>query len=213
MEGRILPCSCQCEQERQEREAAEQEGQRRRQAVADLKHKGFTAPAMREMKDERYGGAFLEFGSYTLLPIFKLLGCRYEDVTFQSIQAPNGIDLYTKIHFRFKDGLALSKTGVGVKSEGQLVIGGTNGYILAPSPWWLTRSFEVRFEDPGRIEKYSPKFLGDGLRYEIAYFVSKINGDTRMSYCLTQEESIAMAGVVERFMEERRRQRVLPPLR
>ena len=172
-----------------------------------------TAPTMREMKDERYGGAFLEFGSYTLLPIFKLLGCRYEDVTFQSIQAPNGIDLYTKIHFRFKDGLALSKTGVGVKSEGQLVIGGTNGYILAPSPWWLTRSFEVRFEDPGRIEKYSPKFLGDGLRYEIAYFVSKINGDTRMSYCLTQEESIAMAGVVERFMEERRRQRVLPPLR
>ena len=48
MEGRILPCSCQCEQERQEREAAEQEGQRRRQAVADLKHKGFTDPAMRE---------------------------------------------------------------------------------------------------------------------------------------------------------------------
>ncbi len=45
MEGRMLPCSCQCEQERLDREPAEQEAQRRRQAVADLKHKGFTDPA------------------------------------------------------------------------------------------------------------------------------------------------------------------------
>ena len=48
MEGRMLPCSCQSEQERLDREPAEQEAQRRRQAVADLKHKGFTDPAMRE---------------------------------------------------------------------------------------------------------------------------------------------------------------------
>ena len=48
MEGRMLPCSCQCEQERLDREPAEQEAQRRRQAVADLNHKGFTDPAMRE---------------------------------------------------------------------------------------------------------------------------------------------------------------------
>ena len=122
---------------------------------------------------------------------------------FDSILAENGVDLYTKIHFRYKDGLALSKTGIGVKSEGQLVIAGTKGYILAESQWWLTKSFVVRYEDPGRIERYSPKFLGDGLRYEIADFVSKINGGNRMGYCLTQEESVAMAGVVERFMENR----------
>ncbi len=48
MEGRIFPCPCQCEQEHQEREAAEQEAHRRRQAVADLKGRGFTDPAMRE---------------------------------------------------------------------------------------------------------------------------------------------------------------------
>ena len=69
--------------------------------------------------------------------------------------------------------------------------------------WWLTRSFEVRFEDPKRIERYSPKFLGDGLRYEIADFVAKIDGNDKMAYFLTKEESIAMAGVVEKFMESR----------
>ena len=46
MEGRVLPCSCQCEQERLDREAAEQETQRHRQVVADLKRQGFTDPAM-----------------------------------------------------------------------------------------------------------------------------------------------------------------------
>ncbi len=163
-----------------------------------------TPPHLREMTDKKYGGAFLEFGSYTLLPIFKLLGCKYENVEFDSILAENGIDLYSKIHFRFKNALAMSKTGIGVKSEGQLVIAGTKGYILAESPWWLTRSFEVRYEDPSKIEKYSPKFLGDGLRYEIADFVSKINGTEKLSYCLTKEESVAMAGVVEKFMEVRR---------
>lgn len=164
-----------------------------------------TSPQMREMADQKYGGAFLEFGSYTLLPIFKLFGCNYDSVEFDSIIAENGVDLYSKIYFRYKEALALSKTGIGAKSEGQLVIAGTKGYILAESPWWLTRSFVVRFEDPGKVERYSPKFLGDGLRYEIADFVSKMNGSERMSHCLTMEESIAMAGVVEKFMERRKR--------
>jgi len=162
-----------------------------------------TPPHLREMTDAEYGGAFLEFGSYTLLPIFKLLGCGYEDVTFDCLLAENGVDLYSKIHFRYKDGLALSKTGIGVKSEGQLIIAGTKGYILAESPWWLTKSFEVRFEDPDKVQKYSPKFFGGGLRYEVADFVSKINGRDKMAYCLTKEESIAMAGVVERFLKDR----------
>jgi len=48
IEGRLLPCPCRCEQERLDREAAEQEAQRHRQAVAELKRRGFTDPAMRE---------------------------------------------------------------------------------------------------------------------------------------------------------------------
>ena len=48
LEGRLLPHPCCCEQERLDREAAEQEARRHRQAVADLKRRGFTDPAMRE---------------------------------------------------------------------------------------------------------------------------------------------------------------------
>jgi len=161
-----------------------------------------TDPTVREMVDAKYGGAFLEFGSYTILPIIKLLGTNYEDVEFNCIKAENGVDLYTKINFKYKNALALSKTGIGAKSEGQLVIAGTKGYILAKSPWWLTKYFEVRYEDPNKIESYSPKFLGDGLRYEISDFVSKIYGKPRQTFYLTRGESIAMAGVVEKFLKE-----------
>lgn len=162
-----------------------------------------TPAGLREVSDVKYGGAFTEFGTYTLLPILKLMGTDIKSVDFQSIKDDKGIDLYTKANFRFERGMATSKTGVGVKSEGQLIIAGTKGYILVPSPWWLTKYFEVRYEDPNRIERYTNNFLGDGLRYEISDFLKMINGQTERIYKLTSEESIAMAEIMERFMSLR----------
>ena len=164
-----------------------------------------TAPGLREMADVRYGGAFTEFGSYTLLPILKLLGREYRDIRFDSILNSNGIDGYTKASFIFDGGLALSKTGVSTKTEGQLLIAGTKGYILVKSPWWLTQSFEVRFEDPNAKEVYASKFLGRGLRYEISDFVRAISGDKNKAYKLTRGESITMAGIMEKFLEQANR--------
>ncbi len=158
----------------------------------------------REFANEDYGGAFLEYGSYTLLPIIKLLGKNYTDLSFSSIEANNGIDIYTKASLRYKRGMATCKTGIAVKTEGQLVIAGTKGYILCQSPWWLTRQFEVRYEDSTHIDSYSSTFLGSGLRYEIADFVRAIGGDLTGGYKLSRGESIAMAGVMERFLEERK---------
>lgn len=157
----------------------------------------------RERTDADYGGAFLEFGGYALLPIIKLLGTDYKEVRLNSLLGDNGIDLYTKAELIYEHGMATAKTGVGVKAEGQLVIAGTKGYILAPSPWWLTKKFEVRYEDSSVIENYEPRFQGDGLRYEINEFVSKINGNSRNGYKLTAEEAIAMAEITEMFMKKR----------
>lgn len=157
----------------------------------------------REMTDAKYGGAFLEFGGYPLLPIIKLMGSGYESVSIDSIFSDTGIDMYTKIHIKYKNGFGLAKTGVGVKSEGQLIIAGTMGYILAQSPWWLTRKFEIRYENPNKVELYQPAFQGDGLRYEISEFVSRINGRGGNGFKITDEESIAMAEITERFMKIR----------
>lgn len=161
-------------------------------------------PASREMTDAAYGGAFLEFGSYSLLPVIKLLGWDYDNLQIDSIYGETGIDAYTKIQFKYRNALATAKAGCGVKSEGQLIVAGTKGYILCQSPWWLTRSFDVRYEDPSKVDHYESDFKGDGFRYEISEFVKKINGTDGNTYKVTAEESMAMARIVEQFMKQRR---------
>ena len=160
----------------------------------------------REKTDSEYGGGFLEYGSNVLLPVIKLLGKEYKDVRFSSLFDENGVDIYGKIEFEYEGAMATVKTGVGVKTEGQLVVSGTKGYIIAPSPWWLTKHFEVRYEeeeykDGQGVEVYEPAFRGDGLRYEISEFVMKINGYAKNSYKLTAGESIVMADITEKYMK------------
>jgi len=163
-------------------------------------------PASRERTDIRFGGAFLEYAAYTLLPIFKLYGTDYKGVNIQCIYDENGVDIYTKIDLNYEQGLATAKCGVGVKTEGQLVIAGTEGYILAESPWWLTRKYQIRFENPNEIDTYEPKFQGDGLRYEMSEFVAKINGIDKNGYLLTEEEIVAMSTITELFMKQKQEQ-------
>lgn len=159
--------------------------------------------ASRERTDNIHGGSFLEFGPSTLLPVVKLLGNDYKSVNIDSINDENGVDIYTKVNIRYENAMATIKTGVAVKTEGQLVVSGTKGYIIAPSPWWLMKQFDVRYEDATLIEHYEPRFQGDGLRYEIGEFMSKINGFGGKDYKLTAGESITMAEFIELFMKQR----------
>lgn len=156
----------------------------------------------RELQDEKYGGSFTELASYCLLPIVKLFGAEYEDVKFETIHGENNLDLFTKASFQYKKGLATAVCGLGVKAEGRLLIAGTKGYIVAEAPWWKTSYFEVHYEDAETVDKYSERYLGDGLRYEISEFLSRINGSEETNFKLTRGESIAMAKVMERFLQE-----------
>ena len=159
----------------------------------------------REYKDDDCNGSFLEFGSYTLLPVLTLLGCEYDDVTFRTVRAQNGVDAYTKAFIEYKDEYidktAIVKTGLGAKTEGQLVVTGTNGYILAKSPWWLTKEFEVRYENPGKIERYRFGYEGTGLCYEVREFVHRIKNNDKKTVDIYDNISIAMAEVMERFTD------------
>ncbi len=160
---------------------------------------------LREMTDVKYGGSFTELASYNLLPIIKIFGTNYEKINFDSINADNGIDIYTKAYIRYKHGMATVKTGLGVKSEGQLVIAGTKGYILVKSPWWRIEGFEICYEDTLKNRFIQTRLDGDGLRYEIADFVKCINKTYRNSESkLTTDESIGIAKIMEKFIENNR---------
>ena len=55
------------------------------------------------------------------------------------------------------------------------------------------------------MEKFSERFLEDGLRYEISDFLSFINGNKKNGFKLTPEDSVVMAGVMEGFLRERKK--------
>ncbi|SKB66329.1 Predicted dehydrogenase [Lachnospiraceae bacterium] len=163
----------------------------------------------RELTDLKYGGSFLELGSYNMLPVFRIYGTDYKDVHFYSTYAENGLDLYTKAVFDYGDGrFATAKCGLGVKSEGQILISGTDGYILGDAPWWLTKRFSVRYEDPNRQEKHEASFEGSGLQYEAGAFVRHIrslvrdDSSSEAERRVLKKESIARSAVMEQFLAE-----------
>ncbi len=158
----------------------------------------------RELTDPVYGGSFIELGSYVMLPILKLMGADYEKVSFDTINGEKGVDLFTRVTLKYRNGLATATCGLGVKSEGRLLIAGTKGYILAEAPWWKTSYFEVHYEDTSRVDKFSEVFLGEGLRYEISDFLTRLNHGEKDDFKLTRGETVALAGIMEEFMKASR---------
>lgn len=154
----------------------------------------------RELSADKAGGSITELATYTLLPIIKLLGVDYINTKFFSYKADD-VDLYTRGVIQYKTAVASFKVGLGVKTEGDLIISGTKGYAYVPAPWWKTEYFELRYEDLNITRKYFSKFEKDGLRYEINEFLSLINNPERNFMKLNQDESIAIIGIIEKFRE------------
>lgn len=154
----------------------------------------------REFDSKQAGGALFEQGSYPLLPIFKLMGISYEDLQLYS-RMNNGVDVYTRGVFRYPKATCSFKVGLGVKTEGNLVVSGTKGYAYVPAPWWKTDYFELRYEDQNDNKKFFYKWDGFGLRYEIQEFISCIVNKRFSSARLRRRESIQMAFVMQQFRE------------
>ena len=156
------------------------------------------APPTRELDATQAGGSMTEHAPLTLMALIKLLGRDIVDANFHSRMA-DGVDVFTMGAINYPHATASITLGIGVKTEGNLVISGTKGYVYVPAPWWLTDYFEVRYEDQTKNKKYFYSYDGDGLRYEIQEFISMIVGKRLSSYRLRRRESITIAKVIEDY--------------
>ena len=156
----------------------------------------------RELDPEQAGGSMFEMGSYPLLPIIKLMGTNYKEISIFS-KMDNGIDIYTRGIMRYPKGICSFQLGLGVKTEGNLIVSGTKGYAYVPAPWWLTDYYEFRFEDQNQNKKFFYKWDGAGLRYEIQEFLSCIFNHRLSTVRLRQEESIVMAKIMQQFSDRK----------
>lgn len=134
------------------------------------------------------------WGPTAMLPIFQLLGTDYvsKRIVTRFVDEERSYDAFTSIMFIYPHAVASLKVGQGVKSEGEMVVSGTKGYIYVPAPWWKTDYFEVRYEDPHNNKRYFYQLDGEGLRYELLSFLKTIRLERDFNYVAdtTSEEIV-----------------------
>lgn len=145
-----------------------------------------------------------EWGPTAMLPIFQLMGTDYKEktITTRIQEGTENFDLFTKIAFIYTHGVASLKIGQGVKSEGELIISGTKGYIYVPAPWWKTDYFEVRFENPTNNKRYFYQLEGEGIRYEVVSFLKAIQRGMNYGY-IDDTISEAITRIMQDFKDKK----------
>ena len=69
-----------------------------------------------------------------------------------ALAAEKNYDQFTRISFDYPHAVASLKVGRGIKSEGELVISGTKGYIYVPSP--SATAYSTRYFQPNWYQVY-----------------------------------------------------------
>lgn len=101
--------------------------------------------------------------------------------------------------FHLSGRLRVHRGGQRGKSEGELVIAGTKGYVYVPSPWWKTDYFEVRFEDFSSNKRYFYQLNGEGIRDEISVFAKTIQDGKKPNLDITRDHTIALSRLIENY--------------
>lgn len=143
------------------------------------------------------------WGTTAMLPVFDVLGIDFSDrrIISHMLDEETRFDLFTKITFTYPHAVASIKIGQGVKSEGELVVSGTKGYVYVPAPWWKTDYFEVRFENQSDNKRFFYQLEGEGIRFEILSFVRQIASGKPSGY-IAPHVTRSMIGIVESFYDD-----------
>lgn len=138
------------------------------------------------------------WGPTAVLPIFQILGTDYKKVESSSLtlNEERDFDLFTKADFLYSHAVASFKVGKGAKSEGELIVTGTDGYAYVPAPWWKTDYFEIRYENPADNKRYFYQLDGEGIRYELVAFLKSIKSGESEAY-ISKQVSLAISKLIE----------------
>lgn len=162
------------------------------------------ASEIRENVIDHKWNSITAWGPTVMLPVFQLLGTKYNEkrIISKFSNAQKKFDSFTKIDFIYDAAVASVKVGKGIKSEGDLIISGTEGYVYVPAPWWKTDYFEIRYENSAENKRYFYQLDGEGIRYELVAFVRAIES-RRVETYIDQEVSQQISKVIEDFYAAR----------
>lgn len=150
--------------------------------------------------DDSEWNSICSWGPTALLPVFQILGTNYKrkSIVSRLLDKNSKYDGFTKIDFIYENAVATIKVAQQAKSEGELIVTGTKGYIYVPAPWWKTDYFEIRYENMADNKRYFYPLDGEGIRYEIVSFTKAIEGNKNTSY-ISEQVSVAISKIIEEF--------------
>lgn len=134
--------------------------------------------------------------SFGFLPVLKILGSNYKKIYRNFFDLDGLKNAYSKTNIIYENACATVLLGVGIKSESDLRISGTKGYIYVRSPWWKSEYFEVRFEHTEDNRPYFYHSDGEGIRTELVHLVSTIKNNTENFY-INEDLSIEIVKLIE----------------
>ena len=149
--------------------------------IGDIYSVDATCTSLRSIAEDAWD-SICDWGPTAMLPIFNILGKDYKTKSIISHIDDEGHDQFTKITFLYDHAVASATVAKGVKSEGELIISGTKGYIYVPAPWWKTDYFEIRYEDTSQNKRYFYQLDGEGIRYELVAFARAIESGRNLAY-------------------------------
>lgn len=170
--------------------------------IGEIKSIDSTCTSLANVKSTSCSSSLLSWGPIGLLPVFKLLGTEnYSARIISAIDQKTKKDYFTEVQFIYDKSLATVKVGNGIKSEGELIVSGTNGYIFVPSPWWKTDYYETRFENQESNKRFFFKLPGEGIQYEIAAF-SKTIRSGRTAPHIDKGITLSICALIEQMYQK-----------
>ena len=144
------------------------------------------------------------WGPIALLPVFQILGTRYtkKQIITKYLDKSKKFDAFSRINFVYKNAVASIKVAKFAKSEGELIVTGTKGYIYVPAPWWKTDYFEVRYENAQNNKKFFYQLEGEGIRNEIVAFRKSILTNKNFSN-VDEDVSLAIVKIIEDYDQKK----------
>ena len=157
-----------------------------------------------KMKQDNKWNSLTAWGPTALLPIFQLLGTDYIncELTAHYIDQEKTFDIFNKVALGYSKAVASMKVGIGVKSEGELIVSGTKGYVYVPAPWWKTDYYEIRYENPADNRRYFYQLDGEGIRNELASFARSIESG-KVDAHISREVTLKIAEIMEAFASKK----------
>lgn len=161
-----------------------------------------TCTNMKNMEKKGHADSFLDWGPNAMLPIFQILGTDYKDCNITTILKESE-DIFTKVDFKYENAVASLKVAEGAKSEGELVITGTDGYIYVPAPWWLTDYFELRKENSDKNKRYFYQLDGEGIRFELLAFARAIGDNNKKNFYIDEIVSKEICNMINKHKKNK----------